>query len=197
MKFLPPDLKWTLLCSCLAIYTDDFVVQLAPGADPVEVGIELSMSHRERLGDGWHHYTHRKINRRSAAPMSDHLKGKLGQHRHVLQMEQQRAKKRVKRDYFSALEPPEDPLYSDMFYLDPAFPNRAPVGLDRDGRPQIRHMNITGAWEQGYSGHGVVVTILDDGIEYNHTDLSENYDELASFDINDNDADPMPRNGGF
>ena len=53
-------------------------------------------------------------------------------------------------------------------------------------------MNITGAWEQGYSGKGVVVTILDDGIEYNHTDLAENYDRQASFDINDNDHDPMP-----
>jgi len=188
------SLWWTLLCCpcLLAIYTDDFVVQLAPGADPVKVGSELSMSHRESLGEGWHHYRHGKINRRSAAPMSGHLRGKLDNHRHVVKMEQQQARKRVKRDYFSALEPPADPLYPSMFYLDPAFPNRAPTDLDRDGRPQIRHMNITGAWEQGYSGAGVVVTILDDGIEYNHTDLSENYDELASFDINDNDADPMP-----
>ena len=36
------------------------------------------------------------------------------------------------------------------------------------------------------------MTILDDGIEYNHTDLARNYDKLASFDINDNDDDPMP-----
>ncbi len=36
-------------------------------------------------------------------------------------------------------------------------------------------MNILPAWQKGYTGKGVVVTILDDGIERNHTDLSLNY----------------------
>ena len=36
-------------------------------------------------------------------------------------------------------------------------------------------MNIIPAWQKGYTGKGVVVTILDDGIERNHTDLYENY----------------------
>ena len=45
----------------------------------------------------------------------------------------------------------------------------------------------------GVSGKGVVVTILDDGVEHNHPDLSENYDKEASVDLNDNDDDPFPR----
>ena len=45
----------------------------------------------------------------------------------------------------------------------------------------------------GYSGRGVVVTILDDGVEHNHPDLSGNYDKEASIDLNDNDDDPFPR----
>jgi len=36
-------------------------------------------------------------------------------------------------------------------------------------------MNVVGAWQVGYTGRGVVVTILDDGIEHNHTDLQLNY----------------------
>ena len=36
-------------------------------------------------------------------------------------------------------------------------------------------MNIQAAWEKGYTGRGVVLTILDDGIEYTHEDLKENY----------------------
>ena len=36
-------------------------------------------------------------------------------------------------------------------------------------------MNIIPAWQKGYTGKGVVVTILDDGIERNHTDLYINY----------------------
>ena len=36
-------------------------------------------------------------------------------------------------------------------------------------------MNIIQAWRRGYTGNGVVVTILDDGIEYTHDDLKDNY----------------------
>ena len=43
------------------------------------------------------------------------------------------------------------------------------------------------------SGRGVVVSILDDGIEHTHPDLRQNYDPLASTDINGRDDDPMPR----
>jgi len=32
----------------------------------------------------------------------------------------------------------------------------------------------------GYTGKGVVVTILDDGIEHNHTDLQLNYVSSAA-----------------
>ncbi len=39
----------------------------------------------------------------------------------------------------------------------------------------------------------MVVSILDDGIEWNHPDLKDNYDSEASIDLNDNDKDPMPR----
>ncbi|MGH0128212.1 UNVERIFIED_CONTAM: hypothetical protein FKN15_044924 [Acipenser sinensis] len=54
-------------------------------------------------------------------------------------------------------------------------------------------MNILAAWQRGYTGKNVVVTILDDGIEKNHPDLAQNYDSLASYDVNGNDHDPTPR----
>ncbi|XP_064868272.1 proprotein convertase subtilisin/kexin type 6-like isoform X2 [Oncorhynchus nerka] len=54
-------------------------------------------------------------------------------------------------------------------------------------------MNILAAWQRGYTGKNVVVTILDDGIERNHPDLAQNYDQLASYDVNGNDHDPTPR----
>lgn len=49
--------------------------------------------------------------------------------------------------------------------------------------------NIMAAWAHGYTGKGVVVSVLDDGIEKNHPDLAGNYvslvalSQLASFDI--------------
>ncbi|XP_045915715.1 proprotein convertase subtilisin/kexin type 6-like [Micropterus dolomieu] len=54
------------------------------------------------------------------------------------------------------------------------------------------HMNIAGAWRRGYTGKGVVVSVLDDGIEREHPDLKPNYDPLASYDVNGQDQDPSP-----
>lgn len=36
-------------------------------------------------------------------------------------------------------------------------------------------MNVIPAWKEGYNGSGVVVTILDDGLETDHPDLAQNY----------------------
>jgi subtilisin family serine protease len=36
-------------------------------------------------------------------------------------------------------------------------------------------MNVVPAWNRGYTGRGVVVSILDDGIEKDHPDLKNNY----------------------
>jgi subtilisin family serine protease len=36
-------------------------------------------------------------------------------------------------------------------------------------------MSVKGVWRLGYTGKGVVVSILDDGIERTHDDLKENY----------------------
>lgn len=54
-------------------------------------------------------------------------------------------------------------------------------------------MRIKEAWELGFTGKGVVVTILDDGLEWDHPDIIQNYDPRASLDINDSDNDPRPR----
>uniref|UniRef100_A0A8C2C5F7 Furin (paired basic amino acid cleaving enzyme) a n=1 Tax=Cyprinus carpio TaxID=7962 RepID=A0A8C2C5F7_CYPCA len=56
-----------------------------------------------------------------------------------------------------------------------------------------RDLNVKEAWKRGFTGQGVVVSILDDGIEKNHPDLIKNYDPDASYDVNDGDPDPQPR----
>ncbi len=76
-----------------------------------------------------------------------------------------------------------DPLFHRQWYLD----HGAVDGSD---------MNVQPAWRMGYTGKGVVVTILDDGIQYNHPDLKQNYDPEASYDINNDDPDPTPRDNG-
>lgn len=41
-------------------------------------------------------------------------------------------------------------------------------------------MNVQGAWEEGITGKGSVVTILDDGLEKDHPDLIKNYVSVIS-----------------
>uniref|UniRef100_A0A8C1GSC3 Furin (paired basic amino acid cleaving enzyme) b n=1 Tax=Cyprinus carpio TaxID=7962 RepID=A0A8C1GSC3_CYPCA len=59
--------------------------------------------------------------------------------------------------------------------------------------PSHGDLNVKEAWAQGFTGRGVVVTILDDGVEKDHPDLARNYDPDASYDVNDRDPDPQPR----
>lgn len=40
-------------------------------------------------------------------------------------------------------------------------------------------LNILQVWKQGLSGQGIVVSVLDDGIEKDHPDLWANYVSLS------------------
>lgn len=60
--------------------------------------------------------------------------------------------------------PSEDPMWPEMWYM-----NRNSYNKD------LPDMNVSAAWSQGVSGKGVSVTFLDDGLEYTHPDLKDNY----------------------
>lgn len=78
-----------------------------------------------------------------------------------------------------------DELWSHQWYLQDNA-NVAQVQSDIE-------LNVEEVWKMGYTGQGVVVTILDDGLEWNHTDILPNYDARASWDMNNNRSDPFPR----
>ena len=59
--------------------------------------------------------------------------------------------------------------------------------------PKGFDINVAPVWRKNITGRGIVVTILDDGIEYTHPDLRQNYEPKASYDFNNHDSDPMPR----
>ena len=68
--------------------------------------------------------------------------------------------------FFSFLTSKISTISSLLFALSSSQNQGAKSGFD---------MKVSGAWLKGYTGKGVVVTILDDGIQPNHPDLEANY----------------------
>ncbi|XP_063830138.1 furin-like protease 2 isoform X3 [Ostrinia nubilalis] len=199
------------LCAALpeAVYHNQFAVHVPAGPEHVD---SLARRHgfvnHGQIGSLKHFYllSHHEVRKRSTEPSHEHHR-KLNDEPQVRWVQQQRERRRVKRDYnpydgalysqISRRLPPHrthhraltsspffpDPLFKEQWYLN----GGAKDGLD---------MNVAPAWQKGYTGKGVVVSILDDGIQTNHPDLAQNYDPNASTDINGNDDDPMPQDNG-
>uniref|UniRef100_A0A1X7TFY6 Peptidase S8/S53 domain-containing protein n=1 Tax=Amphimedon queenslandica TaxID=400682 RepID=A0A1X7TFY6_AMPQE len=56
-------------------------------------------------------------------------------------------------------------------------------------------LNAEPAWIQGYTGNGILVGVVDDGVQHNHTDLRNNYVSASSYNFNENISDPSPPSG--
>ena len=52
--------------------------------------------------------------------------------------------------------------------------------MGQAGGPKGLDINVVPAWQQGFSGAGVAVCVLDDGIEHTHDDLKQNYVSIAN-----------------
>ena len=58
------------------------------------------------------------------------------------------------------------------------------------GTPGV-DINITEVWND-YTGSGVVIGVIDDGVEHTHPDISANYDTSRDYDARDLDDDAAP-----
>ena len=180
-----------LFASCDSLFTNDIVVELTNDDENFarDFGDKHGLTFKRRVFENHFHFVHPRVRRRSAQPFQN--ASPLQEDASVVWFEQQRVKSRTKRDYVMEDESRtkrdyvmEDPLYKDMWYINPEY--------ERRNDKETRHMNVTAAWALGYTGKGIVVSILDDGIEMTHPDLSENYDAAASYDVNSDDDDPTP-----
>ena len=86
--------------------------------------------------------------------------------------------------------------------LEQAIPNspQSQKNVDSQARAiaeHVTHVNADDAWALGYTGQGVLVAIVDSGVNYNHIDLADHlWDGGTQFphhgyDIFNNDDDPM------
>lgn len=205
-------------CRQSPVYMNQFAVHVPSGQEAAdEVARKHGFRNIGQIGSlrDYYLFEHQHIHKRSLSASDEHHAA-LSSEPKVHWVQQQHEKRRTKRDYSETSFPafgdypsffgtgagvqeeqrhqPQyrgigphnvfpDPLFKEQWYLN---------GGAKDGFD----MNVAPAWQKGYTGKGVVVSILDDGIQTNHPDLALNYDQHASTDINDNDDDPMPRDNG-
>jgi len=90
----------------------------------------------------------------------------------------------VAKDAFT----PNDPFF---------FPNAPTAGwpgqwnLKNTVSPDI-DINVEPAWNADVTGLGIIVGIVDDGLQTNHPDFQFNYSSSSSFDFGQNDGTPSP-----
>lgn len=86
--------------------------------------------------------------------------------------EEQIPKKREKRGFVV-----RDPKYAEQWHL----------------HGPHRHLNVEPAWNLGYTGRGVRIAIVDDGLEVDHPDIKPNLRLDSSYNFNANISSPNPR----
>ena len=78
---------------------------------------------------------------------------------------------------------PDDSLFGDQWHLENTGQTNGGVSGE--------DVNITGAWNN-YRGSGIVIGIVDDGLDWNHADLDNYYADTLDYDFCSNDGDPTP-----
>lgn len=177
-----------LICSSLAAtFTNDWVVHLKREADPDTVaeqhGFENLGQLHEDLLDNVYHFRHKELAKRHSVHRRE-VTDQLNQHEMILRSEQDEVLQLEKRSY-KRHERYNDPSWDKEWYL-----NSEDSGVFEGYEYNI---NVQPAWDKGYNGSGVVVCVIDDGLEKDHHDLAPNYDPLASYDLQGDDNDPSPR----
>lgn len=76
-----------------------------------------------------------------------------------------------------------DPLYPDQWHLN---------NNGQSGGVRGEDTNVVTAWLGGYLGDGIVIGVLDEGVESSHEDISLNYRSALSYDFIGDDNNPTP-----
>uniref|UniRef100_A0AAY4AF72 Neuroendocrine convertase 1 n=1 Tax=Denticeps clupeoides TaxID=299321 RepID=A0AAY4AF72_9TELE len=174
-------------------YLNEWAVEVPGGLDAArEIARELDYELIRQIGALENLYLFRHQNHPGRSKRSaEHVTKRLSEDDRVSWAEQQYEKRRSKRaslgdkcETCSIDKMFDDPMWNQQWYLQDTRTSPSLPKLD---------LHVIPVWKKGITGKGVVITVLDDGLEWNHTDIYPNYDPAASYDFNDNDPDPFPR----
>jgi subtilisin family serine protease len=152
--------------------TREVIVRLAPAADAhaLAARAQTALVRVSDLLPGWFSAQAQEV----AGALA--LAGRLRQDKEVLWAEPQLARLRQKKLI------PNDTFFPQQWHLRNTGQNGGVAGID---------LNVTNVWDT-YQGAGVVIAIVDDGLQYTHPDLAANYIASLSYNFNDGNPDPAP-----
>uniref|UniRef100_A0A7N6FLQ4 Neuroendocrine convertase 1 n=1 Tax=Anabas testudineus TaxID=64144 RepID=A0A7N6FLQ4_ANATE len=173
-------------------YLNEWAVEIPGGLSAAQgIARELGYQVVRQIGALEDHFLFKHRNHpRRMKRSAEHTTRQLSEDDRVLWAEQQYEKRRSKRASLrECRDCPadklfDDPMWNQQWYLQDTRTSSSLPKLD---------LHVIPVWQKGITGKGVVITVLDDGLEWNHTDIYSNYDAAASYDFNDNDPDPFPR----
>lgn len=144
-------------------------------------------SHHDASGGPKHHAEEGKVPKSPVRIKRDHLEhaSLLRSHPQVRWVRRERVLLRDKRTGVKGQSEIilNDPLLPEQWYVRNTGQTTGPAGFDS---------KVYEVWEKGYTGKGVVLSVLDDGMDHTHPELKDNYDPKASTDLNGRDSDPFP-----
>ncbi|XP_037581121.1 neuroendocrine convertase 2 [Dermacentor silvarum] len=179
------------------VFTNSFLVRLRGDHEPRAAEAVAKRNGFHSIGPvlgskNEYHFVHRAVPRARTKRSIPHMR-KLRADPQVETAIQQTGFKRVKRGYTELKLGPEN-LRLQREPTDPYFPYQwylKNVGQN-GGKPRL-DLNVEAAWAQGFTGKNVTTAIMDDGVDYMHPDLRDNYNAKASYDFSSNDPFPYPR----
>ncbi len=153
------------------LLTRRIAIQIAPGADLAKIAATAGCTVARSWGDGWHTLE------ASGGPTAalEALRRLRG--RDIIHAEPLLARLQQKRG-----TAPTDPLISRQWHL---------LNTGQNGGVAGRDLNVFPAWNS-VTGAGVVIGIIDDGLQHSHPDLAPHYRPQDSYDFNGRDPDPEP-----
>ena len=153
--------------------TDTWAIRLVEGVDPKDFGRRHGLEYTGPVGSLKGYYLFRIPEDKARI-----LRGKtVLAVPEMLWLEQQQKRMRFKRL-------PEDPLFEDQWHLQNTGQSGGSAGVD---------VNVVPAWDMGRLGSEVQIAIVDDGLQYTHPDLADNYIPEDSWDYFDDNPDPYPQ----
>lgn len=154
------------------ILTRQVLAHLAPGMDPALLAATHGVVSKGGLSFSPGFYIFEVPTVGGAVAVAAAMQGQPGVHSAEPLLARQFAKFAV----------PNDPLFTNQWHLLNTGQNGSLAGVD---------INVTNVWDR-FRGAGVIIGIVDDGLQGSHPDLTNNYNFALGLDVNDGDFDPSP-----